>query len=237
MATAGIPAKNLEGGRPLKNKRLLIYCAGGLGRDVLKMARYINKQDPRWDDIVFVDDYFNGSSMNGAPVWTYDAYLRNEKRAGDEFIIANGETVYRQKIYQKLKEDSHALTTIVHPGVYMDMYDSMEEGSVITEGNILGGSVSLGRCVYVSLACVLGHDVKLEDFVTLSHDVNLSGSVTVGSGTYIGTGAVVRDEVTIGRNCIIGMGSLVTKDIPAGVVAYGTPCRVVRENKDGRVFK
>ena len=75
-------------------------------------------------------------------------------------------------------------------------------------------------------------------FVTrLSHDVNLSGSVTIGAGTYIGTGTVVRDEVKIGKDCIIGMGSLVTKDIPYGVIAYCSPCRVIRKNQDGIVFK
>lgn len=35
---------------------------------------------------------------------------------------------------------------------------------------------------------------------------------------------------TIGRNCMIGAGSVVTKDIPSGVVAYVNPCKVIREN-------
>ena len=37
--------------------------------------------------------------------------------------------------------------------------------------------------------------------------------------------------VTIGDNVVIGAGSIVTKDIPDHVIAYGNPCRVVRENK------
>ena len=65
----------------------------------------------------------------------------------------------------------------------------------------------------------------------------VSGEVTIGEDTYIGTGAVIRNQVTIGKNCIIGMGSLVTKDIPDNVVAYGSPCRIVRENTDGKVFR
>lgn len=50
-------------------------------------------------------------------------------------------------------------------------------------------------------------------------------------------GALVQDEVSIGGNSVVGMGSLVTKDIHAGVVVCGSPCKVVRENKDGVVFK
>lgn len=37
--------------------------------------------------------------------------------------------------------------------------------------------------------------------------------------------------VTIGDNVVIGAGSIVTKDIPSNVVAYGNPCRVIRENQ------
>ena len=48
----------------------------------------------------------------------------------------------------------------------------------------------------------------------------IAGQVTIGSGTYIGAGAVIRNQVTIGKNCIIGMGSLVTRDIPDNVDVY-----------------
>lgn len=37
--------------------------------------------------------------------------------------------------------------------------------------------------------------------------------------------------VTIGDNVVIGAGSVVTRDIPSNVIAYGSPCRVMRENK------
>lgn len=37
--------------------------------------------------------------------------------------------------------------------------------------------------------------------------------------------------VTIGDNVVIGAGSVVTKDIPSNVIAYGNPCRVIRENQ------
>ena len=42
-------------------------------------------------------------------------------------------------------------------------------------------------------------------------------------------GSVILPGVTIGKNSVIGAGSVVTKDIPAGVVALGVPCRVLRE--------
>ncbi len=53
--------------------------------------------------------------------------------------------------------------------------------------------------------------------------------IHIGRNVWIGAGAVVLPGVTVGDNSVIGAGSVVTKDIPANVVAYGNPCRVVRE--------
>ena len=52
--------------------------------------------------------------------------------------------------------------------------------------------------------------------------------ITIGSNVWIGGSVVVCPSVTIGDNTVIGAGSVVTKDIPAGVVAAGNPCRVIR---------
>ena len=57
----------------------------------------------------------------------------------------------------------------------------------------------------------------------------ISKPVTVGNNVWIGVGATVLAGVTIGDNSVIGAGSVVTKDIPANVVAAGVPCRVLRE--------
>ena len=53
--------------------------------------------------------------------------------------------------------------------------------------------------------------------------------VRIGRRCWIGAGALIMPGVTIGDDTVIGGGSVVTKDIPAGVVAVGNPCRVLRE--------
>lgn len=53
--------------------------------------------------------------------------------------------------------------------------------------------------------------------------------VHIGRNCWLGAGVVVLPGVTIGDNTVIGAGSIVTKDIPANVVAVGNPCRVLRE--------
>ena len=54
--------------------------------------------------------------------------------------------------------------------------------------------------------------------------------VRIGSNVWIGGGAIIMPGVTIGDNVVIGAGSVVTRDIPSDKIAYGNPCRVMREN-------
>ena len=53
--------------------------------------------------------------------------------------------------------------------------------------------------------------------------------VHIGRNVWLGAGVIVMPGVSVGDNSVVGAGSVVTKDIPANVVAVGTPCRVVRE--------
>ena len=53
--------------------------------------------------------------------------------------------------------------------------------------------------------------------------------VKIGNRVWIGANSVVMPGVTIGDNSIIGAGSVVTKDIPPNVIAFGNPCKVYRE--------
>lgn len=56
----------------------------------------------------------------------------------------------------------------------------------------------------------------------------LAAPIRIGNNVWIGGGAIICPGVTIGDHTTIGAGSVVTKDIPANVVAVGNPCRVLR---------
>jgi maltose O-acetyltransferase len=58
--------------------------------------------------------------------------------------------------------------------------------------------------------------------------LELARPVSIGSNVWIGAAAIVLPGVSVGDDSIIGAGSVVTRDIPSGVVAAGSPCRVVR---------
>lgn len=54
--------------------------------------------------------------------------------------------------------------------------------------------------------------------------------ITFVNNVWIGGGAIIMQGVIIEDNVVIGAGSIVTKDIPSNMIAYGNPCRIMREN-------
>ncbi len=99
--------------------------------------------------------------------------------------------------------------------------------TIVDDGHIyVGDSVMFGPNVTISTA---NHPILPELRVKglqYNKDVHIEKNVWIGSGTQIVPG------VTIGENSVIGAGSVVTKDIPANVVAVGNPCRILREIGD-----
>ena len=91
------------------------------------------------------------------------------------------------------------------------------------------GEITVGDC------CMFGPNVTI---ATAGHPVDPSLRekayqynlpVHIENNVWIGAGAILLPGVTVGDNTVIGAGSVVTKDIPANVVAVGNPCRVLRE--------
>lgn len=111
-----------------------------------------------------------------------------------------------------------------------------------------GFNIHLGRKVYVNFDCVvldvcevrIGNNVLIAPGVhiyTATHPLDsetrrsleFGKPVTIGDDVWIGGKSVVCPGVSIGERSVIGAGSVVTKDVPAGVLLAGNPAQVIRE--------
>lgn len=91
------------------------------------------------------------------------------------------------------------------------------------------GKVTFGDNCFVAPNCgfyTAGHALDAEQ---RNEGFEIALPITVGNNVWIGGSVCVMPGVTIGDNTIIGGGSVVTKDIPSGVIAAGNPCRVIRK--------
>lgn len=87
----------------------------------------------------------------------------------------------------------------------------------------VGDNTMFGPNVTVATA---GHPI-LPQLRDIGYQYN--SPVHIGRNCWLGAGVVVLPGITIGDNTVVGAGSVVTKDLPANVVAVGNPCRVLRE--------
>ena len=90
----------------------------------------------------------------------------------------------------------------------------------------IGKHVLIGprTCIYSATHPIYA-PVRIEGY-------DVSKPVVIGDNVWLGGNVVVNPGVTIGENSIVGAGSVVTKDIPANVIAAGNPCKVIREITD-----
>lgn len=92
-----------------------------------------------------------------------------------------------------------------------------------------GAEVEFGDNVFIAPNCVFstaGHAIDAEQ---RGSGLEIALPIKVGNNVWIGANVSVLPGVTIGDNSIIGAGSTVNRDVPPGVVAAGSPCRVIRE--------
>lgn len=60
-------------------------------------------------------------------------------------------------------------------------------------------------------------------------EIEILAPVSIGDNVWIASGCIICPGVNIGNNAVIGAGSVVTKDVPEGVLAYGNPCKVIKK--------
>ncbi len=121
-----------------------------------------------------------------------------------------------------------------------------------------GHNVHMGHDVYANfnLTLVDDTDIYIGNYVMFGPNVTVitaghtidpdlrkkqaqyNVAVTIQDNVWIGASVTILPGVTIGKNSVIGAGSLVTKDIPENMVAFGNPCKVIREinEKDKKYY-
>ena len=175
---------------------------------------------------------------------TGDLYL-----PGDEEILKN-----QQECLEKLYDFNQTRPSEMDKRNEMlkEMLAEVGEGCYIEppfHANFGGHHVHFGNYIYANFNFTAVDDthIYVGDYTMFGPNVTLATAghpilpelrekayqynmpIHIGRNCWLGAGVCVMPGVTIGDNTVIGAGSVVTHDIPANVVAYGTPCKVIRE--------
>lgn len=122
-----------------------------------------------------------------------------------------------KKIHEKPIDKLRRLGAVIGDNVHI--YDG---GGSIIDYNY-SYLLSIGNNVTISSSTILLHDASIKKEL---HFVKI-GKITIGNNVFVGVGSTILPNVSIGNNVIIGAGSVVSKNIPDGVVAVGSPIRII----------
>jgi sugar O-acyltransferase (sialic acid O-acetyltransferase NeuD family) len=205
-------------------KHLVIIGAGGFGREIAQTIEDTGK----WKIDGFLDDNIDllGHSINGYKVLGPVAWLHYHDLP---CVIAIGDCDVIKKISKSL--NGIDFPVIIHPSNIISKYVSFGGGAIVMAGNLFTVNIEVGNNTIFNRGSVISHDDIIGKCCVINSLSSISGNDTLGDGVYIGTGTKIIEGIIIGGGSVIGAGSVITKNIPDNVVAYGSPAKVIRDNK------
>lgn len=210
-------------------KPIIIYGSGGFAREIAWLIERINNNNPTWNILGYIDDNTanHGNVINSYSVLGNQNILTNYEEVS--VVLAIGKSTIREKIasnildYKKLE-----FPNLIDPSVIYSEYIDMGIGNIICANTVLTTNIKLGNFNIINLNCTLGHDVDMEDYVTILPSSNISGNCTIKKCAELGTKTTVIPQKIIGEYSIVGAGSVVIRDIPNYCIAVGVPARPIK---------
>lgn len=140
-----------------------------------------------------------------------------------------GNTSLRRKLAHLLLDIGFEIPSIIDSTAIVSCSAIVGAGAYVGKRALLNAGCTIGEFSIINSGAIIEHDSVIGDFSHVSPGVTLCGNVIAGDDTHLGAGAVVRQGIRIGNRSLIGIGSVVVSNIPDNVIAYGNPCKVVRD--------
>lgn len=153
-------------------------------------------------------------------------------------IITVGDNWTRRKIFNSIIDIDWTFKFVnaIHPSVIIGNNVNIGCGVIAMAGVIFNPGSRIGDFSFFATGAQIEHDCIIGEFASVSAGSILGGHVHIKNYAAITLGVTIMDRLTIGNNTVIGSGSLVTKDMPDNVLAYGNPAKIIRTRKPGERF-
>ncbi len=212
--------------------KVIVIGAGGHARSCIDILL----QNDEYELIGCVDKSYDKSEeqylkigQRQIPVIGTDDSLEDIYISGIKHVfVALGSNSLRKKLYERVISIGFMPINIISQQSVISPTASIGNGICVMAGAVINANTVVGDNCIVNTNCSLDHDCCVGANCHIAPGVAVSGLVNIGELVQLGTGTSVIDGVTIGEKSFIGAGSVVVKDIPSNVLAYGVPARVIR---------
>jgi sugar O-acyltransferase (sialic acid O-acetyltransferase NeuD family) len=212
-------------------KNIVIFGIGGHSKVVCDILVKQNKYRP----IAFVSLNESISIFMGIPHVHQSKFADIACELG---IIAIGDNFIRNQVSEFIlsKKPHFNFISAIHPSAQIADGVKIGEGSVVMALSALNSDTVVKRHVIINTHSSVDHDGLIGDFASIAPGCALGGNVEVGSFSAVSLGAQVIHNIKIGEHSVIGAGALVLNDIGDFKVAYGIPCKEMRDRIKGEKY-
>ncbi len=205
--------------------KYLLIGAGGHARVILSII-----EKSRQKVLGIFDKEGSKKNLDNIPViGDYDKNVFSEAKV----IIAIGDNFARKKIASNIY---HKFGVIIEKSACIDNLTKIGLGSVIFHKSLIQRGSIIGKHCIINSNSSIDHDCIVSDFASLAPGVIIGGDAKVGELSAISIGAVCKHGIKIGNDSVIGASSYVNKDVGNNVVAYGIPCKKIRDRMHGEPY-
>lgn len=211
-------------------KRIAIYGAGGLGREVAGGIRRINNNSKgeKWELVGFYDDRLEP----GTQVSHYGKVLGgmddlNKLEEPLALAIAVGNPATRKLLFERIINPNITFPNLIAPSFKILDPETFKigRGNIIQDNCSTTCDVTIGDFNVLNGSDVLGHDDNIGNFNVIMPGVHLSGEVKIGDCNLLGVNSVVLQQIKIGNNVTLGAGSVLMTKPKDGYTYIGTPAK------------
>ena len=213
-------------------KKIVLVGAGGHTLSVIDSIQSNGEYE-----IAGITDfgYSVGEKVLGYEVIGNDAILKSVFDRGVTYAFVTvgsiGDTFLRENLFYILKNKGFILPAIVDTSSNIGTDIWLGEGVYLGKNTVINAKSTIGDMAIINTGAIIEHGCCINEFTHIGPGAVICGDVKIGSRTHVGANATVIQGVNIGDNSIIGAGSTVVHDVPSKVVAFGNPCKVVRNNE------
>ena len=183
--------------------------------------------------VAYVDDNKNGSKILDIPVITKQQCIDTYKTSN--FAIAIGDNLVRESVYNeyKIKLPNCKFPPLIHSSAVLGINSKVDDGTVIMPQVNVGPNSKVGMFCILNTSSSIDHDSDMQSFSSIAPGVVTGGNVKIGLRSAVSIGTIIKNGILIGDDVVIGANSYVNKAFDSNQVAYGNPCKFVRDRTKG----
>ena len=210
-----------------RHPQVVLFGASEHARVVVDIARRARRAV-----VALVDENRAKQGIDGIAI-LHDAREAAQQYEAAHWCVSIGDNNTREAVVARLRGIAPSLrfAALIHPGAIVAPDVEIGEGTVVMAGAVINPGSVIGKHCIVNTGACLDHDNRLDDFCSVAPRVATGGQVSIGRGSAVCIGACIQHGITIGEQTVIGAGAVVLGDVPAFCVAFGVPCKVIRNRQ------